>query len=1213
MSPLFLQQVIVAADAPPAPTNNATALAEWDVVIKENTGGFPLFLDNTYKLGAILLGFKLASTLCGRSSDQLVKRMAMNVKTVLISAVYKKALRLSAESNQKYNKGYTMNLVNVDCESVSKAWEVTHQIWSIPLQLTTIIVLLCRLLGFSAWAGIGVLFFSLFLLIMVVPIFMRKAAPWFMRLGDRRLKTIREVLDGIRVVKINGWEDHFLAKLQGIRSEQLRWLGQFNTGVACFVIVGQVTNTLMPLAAFSLFGRENMGIVPSARVFPALALFGMLVDPLIALPQLLSSFVIASTSWGRIYAFLLADEKTTPYGIVTNGVMNINRYAITITGGAFSWPSTETSAPGTVFAPTRQEKIDDDADSIDLEKSKVSGQLEEELCGPIPFLRNVNIAIRRGSLTAIVGHVGSGKSSLLSAVIGEMMRVSGEVNCNGTIAYCAQQPWIQTTTIQDNILFGRPLNLQRLQKAIQTTSFDTDLEGFPHGLATQMSEKGNNLSGGQKARLSLSRAVYSDADIYLFDDVLAALDPRVGRNVFNNCIREGLRGKTRLLVTHQLQYLNQVDHIIVVSEGNIVEQGTFEELVGRNGELTRLLSDVQPFSEGSEESRKDDKRKSMAAQKKVAEEKETSDKLILDEERNTGAMGAATWWAYLKATGGASMAVMLFTEIVMLQGSVVILGQWLSWWTEDKFHEKAGGWIGTYDGIGFASILLLIVMNVSILMSTIRASRTFHSKALLGVLRAPMWWFEGQPIGRIMNRFSKDIEAIDQRLMPQLFQLIGGAGTLLSTIIIVGYSTPIMLAFMFPIAVIYWFVLRFYRKSLRELKRLESTQRGPLQARISETLDGIPTIMAYKREDDFANAVGSLLDTSNRPTFLRMHAEIWVTLRMEILSSAVVFALVMLLHTKVVGDSAQFALSLTYATTLTYLLNMLLKSAANVEAEMNSVERLINYTENLPQEPAAHLGSDPSKEAWPMRGEIVLRDINAAYPSRPDKLVLRSVNLTFRPGETVFIVGRTGSGKSTLLSLLLRMIDPCAGTVKIDGRDITSVGLTTLRQSMEVIPQDPFIFSGTIRSALDFEGKCDEKALWQALDLVGLKQFVSSQESKLDTVVEDNGSNYSVGQRQLLCLAAAILRNPKILLLDEAMASIDAGADVFIQQAMRRSCPNATILSVMHRLSDRILRECDRVLVMEQGVPVEFASPRELLARPNSMFSKLMAAARNSP
>ncbi|KAI6023743.1 P-loop containing nucleoside triphosphate hydrolase protein [Pisolithus microcarpus] len=1064
--------------------------------------------------------------------------MAMNVKTLLISAVYKKALRLSAESNQKYNKGYTMNLVNVDCESVSKAWEVTHQIWSIPLQLITIIVLLCRLLGVSAWAGVGILFFSLLLLIMVVPIFMRKAAPWFMRLGDRRLKTIREVLDGIRVVKINGWEDHFLAKLQGIRSEQLRWLRQFNTGVACFVIVGQVTNTLMPLAAFSLFGRENMGILPSARVFPALALFGMLVDPLIALPQLLSSFVIATTSWGRIYAFLLADEKTTFNDIVTDGVMDISRYAITITGGAFSWPSTEDFC-------TWSKKIDDDLDSIDLEKGKVSGKWEEELCGPLPFLRNVNIAIRRGSLTAIVGHVGSGKSSLLSAIIGEMMRVSGEVNCNGTIAYCAQQPWIQTTTIQDNILFGR----------------------FPHGLATQMSEKGNNLSGGQKARLSLSRAVYSDADIYLFDDILAALDPRVGRNVFNNCIRKGLRGKTRLLVTHQLQYLNQVDHIIVVSEGNIVEQGTFEELVGRNGELTRLLSDVQSFSEGSEDSRKDDKRKSMVAQKKVAE-KETNDKLIVDEERNTGAMGAY----YLVGLSQSNR-----------RKCSSFLGQWLSWWTEN--NGEHGSVFTT--GIGFASVLLLIVMNVSILMSTIRASRTFHSKALLGVLRAPMWWFEGQPIGRIMNRFSKDIEAIDQRLMPQLFQLIGGAGTLLSTVIIVGYSTPIML-------VVYWFVLRFYRKSLRELKRLESTQRGPLQARISETLDGIPTIMAYRREDDFANAVGSLLDTSNKAHFPEDACRVKIAantsqksglpLRMEILSSAVVFALVMLLHTKVVGDSTQFALSLTYASTLTYLLNMLLKSAANVEAEVRRESGLSGTTSDrivadelpiFPGNQPAHLGSDPSKEAWPMRGEIVLRDINAAYPSRPDKLVLRSVNLTFRPGETIFIVGRT---------------------------DITSVGPEhSAARPMEVIPQDPFIFSGTIRSALDFEGKRDEKALWQALELVGLKQF------------EDNGSNYSVGQRQLLCLAAAILRNPKILLLDEATASIDAGADVFIQQAMRRSCPNATILSVMHRLSDRILEECDRVLVMEQGVPVEFASPRELLARPNSMFAKLMAAARNSP
>ncbi|KAI9462255.1 P-loop containing nucleoside triphosphate hydrolase protein [Boletus coccyginus] len=1117
--------------------------------------------------------------------------MAMDVKTALISAVYKKSLRLSAENSQKYGKGYIMNLLNVDCESVSKAWEVIHQLWSIPLQLVTVTVLLSRLLGVSAWASIGVLLFSLFLLFTVVPVFMRKAAPWFMRLGDRRLKTIREILDGIRVVKINGREKHFLAKLEGIRTEQLHWLRKFNMGVATFVIVGQVTNTVMPLAAFSLLGHENMDAISSSRVFPALSFFGMLVDPLILLPQLLTAMVIAATSWGRIYAFLLADEKTTTTDSL-HPVVNIG-HAITIVDGAFSWATLDSGAPPPARVTNDKAEISS-IDNID----------EDEAPGPVPFLHDLNISIRRGSLTAIVGNVGSGKSSLLSAIIGEMARVSGEVFCNGSIAYCAQQPWVQTSTIQDNILFGLPLDVRQLQKAIRTTCFDSDLETFPYGMATQMSEKGNNLSGGQRARLSLSRAIYSNADIYLFDDVLSALDPRVGRAVFNNCIRDALQGKTRVLITHQLQYLNQVDHVIVISDGTVVEQGSFDDLVARNGELTRLLSDVQTTSEESHDSaKKDEKRKSASGPSMAApKQEESTDQVIAEEERHMGTVDAATWWAYLMATGGIGMAIMLLLEIILLQGSVVILSQWLTWWTEDTWHEKAQAWIGIYDGIGFASVLAIVILNVTILLSTIRASNTFHSKALKGVLRAPMWWFESQPIGRIMNRFSKDIESIDQRLMPQLFQLVAGIGSLISTVVILGYSTPIMLAFVLPMILVYWFVLKFYRKSLRELKRLESTGRGPLQSRISETLDGIPTIMAYGRETDFENAVGGLLDASNKPTFLRTHAEIWVTLRMEIMSSSIVFVLAMLAHTNVVGNSTQYALALTYASTLTYIMNLLLRSAANVEAEMNSVERLMNYTASLPKEGSAHLESDPAEGTWPMRGEIILRDIDAAYHSRPDQLVLRNV----------FIVGRTGSGKSTLLSLLLRMIESSNGTVEIDGRDIKSLGLSTLRRGIQVIPQDPFIFSGTIRSCIDFDGEHEDDALWHALDLVGLKKFVAFQESKLDTVVEDNGSNYSVGQRQLLCLAAAILRNPKILLLDEATASIDAGADVFIQQATRRSCPHATILSVMHRLSDRILGECDKVLVMEQGVPVEYAPPQQLLAQPNSMFAKLMVAARSS-
>ena len=367
--------------------------------------------------------------------------------------------------------------------------------------------------------------------------------------------------------------------------------------------------------------------------------------------------------------------------------MNIGP-GIAIVHGAFSWTA---------------------LDSNDVQSSGINKIDEDEVSGPVPFLHDVNISICQGSLTAIVGNVGSGKSSLLSAIIGEMVRVSGEVFCNGSIAYCAQQPWVQTSTIQDNILFGRPLNTRQLQKAIQTTCFDSDLETFPHGMATQMSEKGSNLSGGQRARLALSRAVYSGADIYLFDDILSALDPRVGRTVFNNCIRHALQGKTRILVTHQLQYLNQVDHIIVVSDGTIVEQGSFGNLVASNGELTRLLSEVQTTSDKPDnDTKKDGKRKSISGPPKATvEQEETADQIIAEEERNTGTVGAATWWAYLKATGGIGMIIMLLLQIILLQGSVVILNQWLTWWTEDTWGVKAQAWIGIYNGIGFASIFAI--------------------------------------------------------------------------------------------------------------------------------------------------------------------------------------------------------------------------------------------------------------------------------------------------------------------------------------------------------------------------------------------------------------------------------------------------------------------------------------------------------------------------
>jgi ATP-binding cassette, subfamily C (CFTR/MRP), member 1 len=317
------------------------------------------------------------------------------------------------------------------------------------------------------------------------------------------------------------------------------------------------------------------------------------------------------------------------------------------------------------------------------------------------------------------------------------------------------------------------------------------------------------------------------------------------------------------------------------------------------------------------------------------------------------------------------------------------------------------------------------------------------------------------------------------------------------------------------------------------------------------------------------------------------------------------------MDTKVMNTS-QFGSALSYANGMTYILNLLVKASAAIESEMSSVERLQEYADTLPKDAAVHLPTDPVEGSWPSRGEIVFKNVTAAYPSRPDKAVLCDVNIRIEPGITVFLVGRTGSGKSTMLSVLLRLLEIGSGNVIVDGEDITSLGVHTLRRGMELIPQDPFIFSGTIRTALDFEGRYDDTSLWHALELVGMKDFVTGQEEKLDTVVADNGSNFSVGQRQLLCLAGAILRNPRILLLDEATASVDAGADAFLQRTMRQNCPGATILSVMHRLSDQVIKECDKVLVMDNGGPAEYDTPANLLANPDSLFAQIIAATRQS-
>jgi len=595
------------------------------------------------------------------------------------------------------------------------------------------------------------------------------------------------------------------------------------------------------------------------------------------------------------------------------------------------------------------------------------------------------------------------------------------------------------------------MDVQRLKRAIGAASFAADLERLPSGITSEIVERGANLSGGQKARLSLARAIYANADIYLLDGPLAALDLRVGRIVFQECILGALHCKTRVLVTQALNFLPQVDHVIVLSNGTIAEQGSYAQLYRQNGQLRKMVDAIEKRTEKADKG--SDEQEAAKPKKAANAEEAPSGSIVADEDVTTGAISSSTWWSYLNAAGGWKITLALGLSILSQQAGAVMINQWLTWWTTNKFHKKIEFWFGIYDGIGVATAILVAAVNTFILFGVLAASRAFHNKAFSSVLGPPMGWLHANPAGRIINRFSKDMESIDQRLMPQIFQAVAGFGTLITVVVILGRSSPVILGILAPLFIVYWFLLRLYRATLRELKRLESSMRSPLQSKVNETLDGIPTISAFKRENDFAGSAANLIDDSNKPVYIHNAAQVWLTLRMELLSALVVLAIAMLGKTAKVMNTSQFGSALAYANILTYIMNLLVKAAATIESEMSSVERLQEYSEKLPRDVAPHLPTDPAEGSWPSRGEIIFKGVEAAYSSRPEKPVLKDVNIHVQPGTTVFIVGRTGSGKSTLLSALLRLLELGKGSVLVDGEDISKLGVHTLRRGMELIPQ----------------------------------------------------------------------------------------------------------------------------------------------------------------
>ncbi|XP_070707853.1 ATP-binding cassette sub-family C member 3 isoform X2 [Pempheris klunzingeri] len=1164
-----------------------------------------------YSLAFLMFFTAVLQTLILHHHFQYCFVTGMNVRTAVIGAIYRKALVITNAAKRSSTVGEVVNLMSVDAQRFMDLTTFLNMLWSAPLQIMLALYFLWQNLGPSVLAGVAVM-------IMLIPfnavIAMKTRAYQVeqMQYKDSRIKLMNEILNGIKVLKLYAWENSFKDKVLAIRQKELNVLRKTAYLGALSTMAWTSAPFLVALTTFAVYVTvDENNVLDAEKAFVSLSLFNILRFPLNMLPQVISSIVQASVSLKRIQSFLSHDELD-PHSVDRKNTAT--DFSVAVVNGKFTWAKEDP-----------------------------------------PALHNINVIVPQGSLLAVVGHVGCGKSSLISALLGEMEKLEGEVSVRGSVACVPQQAWIQNATLRENILFGRPYNEQKYCCVLDACALTPDLEVLPGGDMTEIGEKGINLSGGQRQRVSLARALYSDADVYLLDDPLSAVDAHVSKHIFDNLIGpEGvLKGKTRILVTHGISFLPQVDNIMVMVEGRVSEMGSYQELLKQNGAFAEFLrnyalEDIIEEDEATEALMEDESlfpddalsnhtdmvdnepgineakrnfirqisiisaegdnprcrsvRRHGCSQRKHSESQEKkkpqeTEKLIQAEATETGRVKMKVYLEYAKAVGP-----LLSVFICFLYGcqNAAAIGAniWLSQWTNDasknQTQENVHMRVGVYAALGIAQGLLVMVSSFTLVMGNIGAAKKLHSNLLDNKLHTPQSFFDTTPIGRIINRFSKDIYIIDEALPATVLMLLGTVFVSLSTMIVIIASTPIFAVVIVPLAFIYVFVQRFYVATSRQLKRLESVSRSPIYSHFSETVTGASVIRAYGRQSAFVLMSDMKVDENQKSYYPGIVSNRWLGVRIEFIGNCIVlFAAMFAVTGKENLNPGLVGLSVSYALQVTMSLNWMVRMTSDLENNIVAVERVKEYSETKTEAPWEVEDKKPPPE-WPMMGNVEFHDYSVRYREGLD-LVLKKLTLSVKGGEKIGIVGRTGAGKSSMTLCLFRLLEAAAGEITIDEVKISEIGLHDLRSKLTIIPQEPVLFSGTLRMNLDPFEKYSDEEVWKAVEHSHLHKFVSNQPAKLELECSEGGENLSVGQRQLVCLARALLRKTRILILDEATAAIDLETDDLIQSTIRTQFEDCTVFTIAHRLNT--IMDYTRVLVLDKGQIAEFDTPANLISQ----------------
>uniref|UniRef100_A0A2I2Y584 Multidrug resistance-associated protein 1 n=1 Tax=Gorilla gorilla gorilla TaxID=9595 RepID=A0A2I2Y584_GORGO len=1099
----------------------------------------------------------------------------MRIKTAVIGVVYRKALVITSSARKSSTVGEIVNLMSVDAQRFVDLATYINMIWSAPLQVIVALYLLWLNLGPSVLAGVAVM-------VLMVPV----NAVMAMKTKTYQVRhvSLRAPKPGM---SYHAWPLYMFCVCDIITISH--WAFCLQVALCTFAVYVTI---------------DENNILDAQTAFVSLALFNILRFPLNILPMVISSIVV---SLKRLRIFL-SHEELEPDSIERRPVKDGGgTNSITVRNATFTWARSDP-----------------------------------------PTLNGITFSIPEGALVAVVGQVGCGKSSLLSALLAEMDKVEGHVAIKGSVAYVPQQAWIQNDSLRENILFGCQLEEPYYRSVIQACALLPDLEILPSGDRTEIGEKGVNLSGGQKQRVSLARAVYSNADIYLFDDPLSAVDAHVGKHIFENVIgpKGMLKNKTRILVTQSMSYLPQVDVIIVMSGGKISEMGSYQELLARDGafaELLRTYASTEQEQDAEENGitgvsgpGKEAKQmengmlvtdsagkqlqrqlsssssysgdisrhhNSTAELQKAEAKKEETWKLMEADKAQTGQVKLSVYWDYMKAIG---LFISFLSIFLFMCNHVSALASnyWLSLWTDDPIvngtqeHTKVR--LSVYGALGISQGIAVFGYSMAVSIGGILASRCLHVDLLHSILRSPMSFFERTPSGNLVNRFSKELDTVDSMIPEVIKMFMGSLFNVIGACIVILLATPIAAIIIPPLGLIYFFVQRFYVASSRQLKRLESVSRSPVYSHFSETLLGVSVIRAFEEQERFIHQSDLKVDENQKAYYPSIVANRWLAVRLECVGNCIVlFAALFAVISRHSLSAGLVGLSVSYSLQVTTYLNWLVRMSSEMETNIVAVERLKEYSETEKEAPWQIQETAPPS-SWPQVGRVEFRNYCLRYREDLD-FVLRHISVTINGGEKVGIVGRTGAGKSSLTLGLFRINESAEGEIIIDGINIAKIGLHDLRFKITIIPQDPVLFSGSLRMNLDPFSQYSDEEVWTSLELAHLKDFVSALPNKLDHECAEGGENLSVGQRQLVCLARALLRKTKILVLDEATAAVDLETDDLIQSTIRTQFEDCTVLTIAHRLNT--IMDYTRVIVLDKGEIQEYGSPSDLLQQRGLFYS----------